>query len=153
MIMNSLPETRRPQSIVSSSRSSSTQEENDHAKYNTNRDMLRDGQQQQSFEHCNTAPLSPTFFCGDPYLKRAIARFKRELSDGYYTKVWQDKAKRAHDERMDGNFDEYLAEHAEGLFPDEGEGSELAEVKLAEETEDEEYQDGTPKRRRNGQSR
>lgn len=148
MIMNSLPGTRRPQVTATSSRSSSIPEEKEPIKHNWNRGMLGNEGPQQIFNIYAAPPLPPSFCSDDPYLKRSIARFKRELSDGYYTKVWQDKAKRAHEERMDGKFDEYLTEHAEEMFLDEEEeGDEPAIGELVEESGDEEYQDGSRKRR------
>lgn len=87
----------------------------------------------------------------DTYIKRAVARFQRDLGDGYYEKSWQDKARRAHQERMDGKFDEYVKQHAEEVFEDapsadENNGEEQDE--LAQFSEDGEYLDTSTRRGR-----
>ncbi|KAJ9651332.1 hypothetical protein H2198_009366 [Neophaeococcomyces mojaviensis] len=69
-------------------------------------------------------PLSPTFISSDTYLKRAVARFKRDVSEGYYEKTWQDKAKKAHKERQEGKFDAYLEQHIEEIFVEDEDGND-----------------------------
>lgn len=63
----------------------------------------------------------------DIYIKRAIARFKRDVSDGYYEKAWQDKAKRSHAERQQGKFDDYLRQCADEMFAPEEENDEFGD--------------------------
>lgn len=126
MIIESLPQTRRPQRGVSCAEDASREAGGNSSgrvideAHTSSRQHL-----EQDWASYMAPPLEPTFCLEDPYLKRSIARFKRELSDGYYTKVWQDKAKRAHEERMAGKFDEYLAEHAEEMFVEEEGADEL----------------------------
>jgi len=69
-------------------------------------------------------PLLPSFISSDPYLKRAIARFKRDVADGYYEKTWQDKARKSHQDRHEGKFDAYLEQHTEEMFVDVDDESE-----------------------------
>jgi hypothetical protein len=64
-------------------------------------------------------PLSLDFVMTDPFLKRAISKFKNDVSEGYYDPTWQSKARVAMQERRDGVFDEYLKQHVEEMF---GEG-------------------------------
>lgn len=85
-------------------------------------------------------PLSEEFCLKDTYLKRAVARFKRDLSDGYYEKSWSDKAKRAHEERLQGKFDDYLRQHAEELFQEDEEDDVSPEDEVQEDFEAAEYQ-------------
>lgn len=83
-------------------------------------------------------------------MKRAVARFKRDLADGYYEKSWQEKASKAHEERLEGKFDGYLQQHAEEVFLEEDGDAESAIDELAEESEDGEYTENT---RKNGKTR
>lgn len=91
-------------------------------------------------------PLSQHFCEGDKFLKQAVARFKRDLSDGYYEKAWLNKANQAHQERLDGKFDEYIKQHTAEMFVDEEEDDEQS----AEDTDDGSYGDTKGK---TGQSR
>lgn len=88
-------------------------------------------------------PLSAEFCTSDDYIKRAIARLKRDLGDGYYQKSWQDKAKKAHEERLAGKFDDYLKAHAEEMFCDELDGKQ----EEGEES-DAEYKEGKKRKAR-----
>jgi hypothetical protein len=63
-------------------------------------------------------PLSLDFVMSDPFLKRAISKFKNDVSEGYYDPTWQSKARVAMQERRDGVFDEYLKRHVEKMFGD-----------------------------------
>lgn len=106
-------------------------------------------------------PLDSSDLVTDPFVKRAIARFKRDLGDGYYEKTWQDKAKRAHKERMDGRFDEYVLQLAEDKFGEPAEGDDVdGQDELAQISEDGEYLDtskgrgegaGRPRKAKRGQ--
>lgn len=62
------------------------------------------------------APITPKFIADDLYIKHAIARFKRDVRDGYYEKAWQDRADKARQERAEGKFDQYVLEHADEIF-------------------------------------
>lgn len=83
----------------------------------------------------------------DVYLKRATARFQRDLGDGYYEKSWQDKARRAHKDRMDGKLDDYVKQYAEEIFE---ENSSLAgddneqQDDAAQASDDGEYSEKPP---------
>ena len=83
-------------------------------------------------------PITPAFCSDDLYLKRAIARFKRDLKDGYYEKSWQDKAKKAHEERLEGKFDEYIRQHTEEMFAEDDVEQDGA-ADATEESENGEY--------------
>ena len=85
-----------------------------------------------------TAPLTPAFCMEDSYLKSAVARFKRDLQAGYYEKTWKNKAVKAHDERMAGDFDDYLKNCEEDAVND-NEQFEDGVDELAAVSEDEEY--------------
>lgn len=61
-------------------------------------------------------PITSDFISTDAFMKRAIARFKRDIGEGYYEKSWQDKAKKAMEERKRGNFDQYLANLVDEMF-------------------------------------
>lgn len=93
-------------------------------------------------------PLDTSKIATDTYIKRAVARYQRDLGDGYYEKSWLDKASRAHQERMDGKFDDYLKQHAEDIFEDsgslDGNGQDEADD-LAQVSEDGEYMDTSRK--------
>lgn len=56
----------------------------------------------------------------DRIVRDNIATFQREVGDGYYTKSWQERARKAMQERAEGRFDEYLRSHAEEVFGDNG---------------------------------
>jgi len=155
MIIESLPQTRRPLRGVPYAEDTSREAGGNSSgktidEAHTSSRQHRD----QDWASYMAPPLEPTFCLDDPYLKRSIARFKRELSDGYYTKVWQDKAKRAHEERMEGKFDEYLAEHAEEMFvEEEGEAEEAGAHELGLESEDGEYLEGGARMGRKAKAR
>lgn len=61
-------------------------------------------------------PVSVDFLLEDPYFKRAISKFKANLADGFYEKGWQNQARKAMQERSQGQFDVYLREKAEQEF-------------------------------------
>jgi len=155
MIMNNLPITRRPQRGMAYGQDSCAEARGDHSLGPNGEAHTSSGKHlEQDWAFSTAPPLEPTFCSEDPYLKRSIARFKRELSDGYYTKVWQDKAKRAHEERMEGKFDQYLAEHAEEMFVEEDDQADEAGAdELAQESEDGEYNDGGSRIGRNAKAR
>lgn len=88
------------------------------------------------------APLSTEFCRNDKYLKNGIARFKRDLQDGYYEKSWQDRASKAHEARMEGKFDDFIREHNEEMFKHDEADIDNSMDELAEESEDGEYVDG-----------
>ena len=52
----------------------------------------------------------------DPFLKRSVSKFKTDVEDGYYDPSWQSKARKAMQERREGQFDEYLKQHVEETF-------------------------------------
>ena len=143
-IISSLPATRLPKRDNSTPQDSRSNTKRTRGVERDEQAHANSGQQEgQDCTPYSVPPLQPAFCSDDQYLKRSIARFKRELSDGYYTKVWQDKAKRAHDERMEGIFDDYLDEHAEEIFLEgvKGEGDKLDE--LAYRSEDGEYRESS----------
>ncbi len=61
-------------------------------------------------------PLTTDFVQDDPYIKAAMQKLKDDITDGHYEKSWQNQAKRAMQERQDGEFEIYLQEHAEENF-------------------------------------
>ncbi|EXJ80053.1 hypothetical protein A1O3_08339 [Capronia epimyces CBS 606.96] len=61
-------------------------------------------------------PISVDFVLDDPYVKAAICRFKKDISEGCYEKGWQNQARKAMQERRDGKFDTYLQGHTEEMF-------------------------------------
>ncbi|KIX99197.1 uncharacterized protein Z520_04773 [Fonsecaea multimorphosa CBS 102226] len=63
-------------------------------------------------------PLSVEFVLDDPYIKAAVHKFKRDVSEGCYEKTWQNQARKAMQERRDGKFDPYLQEQTEQTFGD-----------------------------------
>jgi len=81
-------------------------------------------------------PLDAGFVVTDSHLKRAIARFKTDISEGNYTPSWQDKAQQAMKERAEGRFDDYVKQHAEDMFGDGGNDSNGGSVKDTEENND-----------------
>jgi hypothetical protein len=64
-------------------------------------------------------PVSVEFLQSDTYVKAGLARFKRDVKDGYWEAKWQDRARKAMEERREGKFDEYLRDHAEECFGEE----------------------------------
>lgn len=84
------------------------------------------------------APVSSDFCTNDPYLRSAIARFKRDLQAGYYEKAWKSKATKANQERMAGNYDEYLQNYANDAFMEQDERDDSTD-ELAPVSEDEDY--------------
>ncbi|KIW54344.1 hypothetical protein PV05_06708 [Exophiala xenobiotica] len=63
-------------------------------------------------------PISADFVLEDPYLKAAVPRFKQHVNEGYYEQGWQNKARKAMQERREGKFDAYLQEEIEAAFGD-----------------------------------
>ena len=61
-------------------------------------------------------PFSINFLQSDVYLKAGVARFKHNVEAGYWEAKWQEQARKAMQERREGKFDEYLADHAEDCF-------------------------------------
>lgn len=61
-------------------------------------------------------PVSVEFLQSDTYVKAGVARFKRDVKDGYWEAKWQDQARKAMQERKEGKFGEYLRGHAEECF-------------------------------------
>jgi len=61
-------------------------------------------------------PVSTDFLLEDPYIKSAILKFKTNLKEGLYEKGWQNRARKAMQERDEGKFDTYLREKAESEF-------------------------------------
>ncbi|KAH0828458.1 hypothetical protein AYO21_00405 [Fonsecaea monophora] len=91
-------------------------------------------------------PLSVEFMLDDPYIKAAVNKFKRDVSEGYYEKSWQNQARKAMQERRDGKFDSYLQQHTEETFGDSGLNSqdETADdhVDAAADSSDGDWADG-----------
>lgn len=65
-------------------------------------------------------PISLDFVMTDPFLKRAVSKFKDDVSEGSYEEKWQRDAKKAMQERADGKFDEHLRQQVEEMFGDGG---------------------------------
>ena len=65
-------------------------------------------------------PISLDFVMTDPFLKRALSKFKDDVSEGSYEEKWQRDAKKAMQERADGKFDEHLKQQVEEMFGDGG---------------------------------
>lgn len=63
-------------------------------------------------------PLSVDDMLDDPHIKAAIQKFKADVSDGYYEKGWQTRARKAMQDRREGKFETYLQEHVEETFGD-----------------------------------
>jgi Asx homology domain len=63
-----------------------------------------------------TCPISEQFAASDSIIKRDVARFKRDVEAGFYVKKWHEEGKRAMKERMEGQFDNYIKQHAEDNF-------------------------------------
>ena len=61
-------------------------------------------------------PISGEFAANDSIIKRDVARFKRDIEAGFYLKKWQDEGRRAMIERAEGQFDDYIKQHAEDNF-------------------------------------
>lgn len=91
-----------------------------------------------------TCPLSLEFVQRDPYLKAAVSKFKKDVEEGYYEKFWQNKARRAMQERRDGKFDDYLRENAEAMFGDRPQDSR--DVYERDEGSDWERENGSKRR-------
>lgn len=73
-------------------------------------------------------PITLDFVLDDPFLKSAVSKFKRAVADGFYEQGWQNRARRAMQERQEGRFDEYLQEQVEAAFGEvEGEEEEVVE--------------------------
>lgn len=69
-------------------------------------------------------PISGEFAANDSIIKRDVARFKRDIEAGFYLKKWQDEGRRAMKERAEGQFDEYIKQHAEDNFGKVGDVSD-----------------------------
>lgn len=61
-------------------------------------------------------PITEEFVANDNIIKRDVARFKRDVEAGFYVKKWQDEGKKAMKERAEGQFDDYIKQHAESNF-------------------------------------
>jgi hypothetical protein len=61
-------------------------------------------------------PISEDFAASDRIIKRDVARFKGDIEAGFYVKRWQEEGKRAMKERAEGQFDDYIKQHAEDGF-------------------------------------
>ena len=74
----------------------------------------------QSYEKDATGsllcPVSVDFLWNDRYVKAGVARFKRDLENGCWEEKWQRDARKAMQERKEGNFDDYVKEHAQEQF-------------------------------------
>lgn len=95
-----------------------------------------------------TAPLSADAILSNDYLKRQIARFRRDVANGYYQKTWQNQARRAQQDVADGKLDEYLRLHAEELFVDELTHSDDALAAEAASSDEDFIADYAPKRQK-----
>ena len=65
-------------------------------------------------------PISIDCIKSDPFLKRAVSKFKTDVSEGSYEEKWQRDAKKAMQERAEGKFDEHLRQQVEYMFGDIG---------------------------------
>lgn len=145
-IFESLPPSRKPASL--SFTDGLPEVENLHQTQSPRTASPPLEQQSTCSQILSEPPVDSSTLVTDPFVKRAIARFKRDLGDGYYEKTWQDKARRAHDERMEGKFDDYVRQHAEDMFEDPAnEGDDDDQDELAHASEDGEYLDTTTKGR------
>ncbi len=61
-------------------------------------------------------PISEEFVENDKIIKRDVARFKRDVEAGFYVKKWQEQGNRAMKERAEGQFDDYIKQHADDNF-------------------------------------
>ena len=93
-------------------------------------------------------PVDEIFCLNDQYLKRAVARFKRDLADGYYEKSWQNKVKQAHQERLEGKFDDFISQSTAEMFEDDNQGEATIVDDLGEQSEDDSYNGDKIKRKR-----
>lgn len=98
-IVASLPPTRQPPNGMAGSRSTT--------------ETIGTSKEGNTFDG---PPIDSTWLSNDEYVKRAVARFCRDTATGFYEKSWQDKAKRASQERTDGKFDEYWSSVVEQMF-------------------------------------
>lgn len=73
-------------------------------------------------------PISEDFAANDSVIKRDVARFKRDFQAGFYITKWQEEGKRAMKERAEGQFDDYIKQHAEDNFGAIQEGREELEM-------------------------
>lgn len=64
-------------------------------------------------------PVSVEFLRSDSFVKAGLARFKRDVKDGYWGAKWQNQARKAMQERNQGRFDDYLKGHVEEYFGEE----------------------------------
>jgi len=65
-------------------------------------------------------PISVDFVLNDTHLKNAVAKFKKDVGEGFCEKAWQNQGRRAMQERRDGKFDAYLKESMEATFGEDG---------------------------------
>lgn len=154
-IFESLPQSRA--SSYGTSKSDLSKCDNLEQPTPSTRQALIDTLRQQDVQSHDTSrtPLTASNVREDSYVKRAVAKFKRDLGDGYYEKTWQDKARRAHQERMEGRFDDYVRQHAEGMFEDDdshGDNDGNEQGDLSQVSEDGEYL-GTSRGRSRGKGR
>jgi Asx homology domain len=63
-------------------------------------------------------PITTDFVMTDPFLKRATSKFKSDVDEGSYDPTWQTKARKAMQERREGQFDDYLEQHVDEMFGD-----------------------------------
>jgi len=63
-----------------------------------------------------TCPITEDFAASDRIIKRDVARFKGDIEAGFYVKKWQEEGKRAMKERAEGQFNDYIRQHAEDSF-------------------------------------
>lgn len=73
-------------------------------------------------------PISVEFVLDDPYIKTAVTKFQKDVSESCYEKGWQNQAKKAMQERQDGRFDGHLREDAEDTFGINQDGSGTGEI-------------------------
>jgi hypothetical protein len=52
----------------------------------------------------------------DPYLKRATAKFRDDLEEGFYDPSWQKRATKAGEERREGKFEDFVKQQMEDRF-------------------------------------
>ena len=77
-------------------------------------------------------PLSAEFIAEDEVVRRDVARFKRDVEEGYYLRKWQDEGERAMGLRVSGGFDAFIAAKAEREFG-ESSGDEITVVERPKE--------------------
>ncbi|KAI1614803.1 hypothetical protein EDD37DRAFT_407074 [Exophiala viscosa] len=78
-------------------------------------------------------PLTADMVQNDANIKAAVPKFKQNVAEGFYEQGWQNRARRAMEERQDGRFEEYLEELVEAAF---------GEAEVAGEAEEGDSEDG-----------